>query len=120
MALATANPADAAALAASGLLSPGAIRNSGSAILAELRHADAELAAGQLQITQQARPASLDDGHVRRLGAVLQKAAGELGLAQEILATRADLAALLRGSRDVRPLRGWRRTVIGERLLAAL
>jgi ribonuclease D len=120
MALAAANPADTTALAASGLLGPGVIRNSGAAILAELRQADADLAAGRLQITQQARPAPLDNGRVRRLGAVVQKAAGELGIAQEILATRADLAALLRGSRDVRPLRGWRRIVIGERLLAAL
>jgi ribonuclease D len=120
MALAAANPADAAALSALDLLSPGTMRNSGPAILGELRRAEADLAAGALRLNQQSRPAPLDNERVSRLGAVVQKVAGELGIAQEILATRAELAALLRGSRDVRPLRGWRHAVVGEALLAAL
>lgn len=120
MTLASANPQDAAAIEALGVLTPRAIRNSGQAILAELRRANAEVAAGTIALTRQPRPAPLDSGDVRRLAAVVKKLAGELGIAQEVLATRADLGALLRGSRDVRPLRGWRRTVVGEALLAAL
>ena len=38
----------------------------------------------------------------------------------EILATRRELESLVRGDREVRPLRGWRRSVVGEALLAAL
>jgi ribonuclease D len=120
MGLASANPRDLDALAALGVLAPGLLRNSGEALLAELRQADAALADGTLNLTQQARPAPTDNGQIKRLGAVAQKVAGELGVAPEILATRGDMAAMLRGGRDLRPLRGWRRAVVGEALLAAL
>jgi ribonuclease D len=56
----------------------------------------------------------------KRLQAVQQSVAAELGISPEILATRRDLTALVRGTRDVAPLSGWRREVIGERLLAAI
>ena len=46
--------------------------------------------------------------------------AAELGIQPEVLATRRELAALARGERDVPALSGWRRAVVGERLLAAL
>ena len=43
-----------------------------------------------------------------------------LGVVPEILATRKDLTELIRGEREVRPLSGWRKSVIGEPLLAAV
>jgi ribonuclease D len=43
-----------------------------------------------------------------------------MGLSAEVLATRRDLTAIVRGARDVAPLTGWRREVVGDRLLAAL
>jgi ribonuclease D len=46
--------------------------------------------------------------------------ARELGIQQEVLATRRDLAALVRGERELPILAGWRRAVVGEPLLAAL
>lgn len=46
--------------------------------------------------------------------------AGELGIQPEVLATRRELAALARGSRKSILLTGWRQTVVGEPLLAAL
>jgi ribonuclease D len=46
--------------------------------------------------------------------------AGELDIQPEILATRRELAALARGARDLSVLAGWRRGVVGERLLAVL
>jgi ribonuclease D len=46
--------------------------------------------------------------------------AGELGIQPEVLATRRELAALARGSRESIVLSGWRRAVVGEPLLAAL
>ncbi|MFO1356480.1 MAG: ribonuclease D [Gammaproteobacteria bacterium] len=120
LALATTRPRDAAGLEALGLPA-GLVRHSGAALLAELARADEDLGAGRLPAAvQQARPTATDNGQVKRLGAVVQKVAGELGIAPEVLATRSDLAALLRGARDLRPLRGWRRAVIGETLLAAL
>jgi ribonuclease D len=56
---------------------------------------------------------------VRRLSAIVQKRAGELGLAAEILATRRDLESIVRDEQDADVLQGWRRTVVGQDLLAA-
>jgi len=57
---------------------------------------------------------------VRRLQDLLQQVASEADIAPEVLATRKDLTALVRGARDVAPLSGWRRAVIGERLLSVI
>ena len=119
-ALAAGNPSDLAAIEALDVMTPGAIRNSGETILAELRQADADMAAGAVSLSQLARPVPVDSGDLKRLNAIVQKMATELGIAAEILATRSDLTALLRGTRDLRILRGWRRAVVGETLLAAL
>ena len=51
-----------------------------------------------------------------KLGAV----AAELGIQPEVLATRRELVALARGARELPVLSGWRKTVVGEPLLAAL
>jgi ribonuclease D len=59
-----------------------------------------------------------------RLQKLLQKRLGEiaaeLAIQPEVLATRRELVALARGERDVPALRGWRREIVGERLLAAM
>jgi ribonuclease D len=71
----------------------------------------------------------IDDGsragpeQLRRLKALQQrllKIAGELEIQPEVLATRRDLMALLRGERELPILTGWRRSIVGEPLLAAL
>ncbi len=119
-ALASANPTDLAGIVALEVMPAGAVRNSGDALLAELRQAQADLASGALTLTQQSRPGAPDNAHLKRLGAVVQNIARELGVAPEILATRGDITAMLRGSQDARPLRSWRRSIVGEALLSAL
>jgi ribonuclease D len=57
---------------------------------------------------------------IRKLGAISQAVAAELRLVPEVLATRRELEQLADGRRDSAVLRGWRRAVLGERLLAAL
>ena len=57
---------------------------------------------------------------VRKLGGINQAVAAELDLVPEVLATRRELELLADGRRDGAVLRGWRRGVLGERLLAAL
>ncbi len=68
-----------------------------------------------------------DDAPLVALGeALLRSRAREAGLAYELLAARADLQAIVSASRegtdeaDVRTLRGWRRELAGEELLALL
>jgi len=41
-------------------------------------------------------------------------------MAPEILATRREMERLVAGARDGAVLKGWRRAVVGERLLGAL
>lgn len=59
-----------------------------------------------------------------RLQKALQKElaaiAAALGMQPEILATRRELSALARGERDVPALSGWRKGVVGEKLLSVL
>jgi ribonuclease D len=120
LALASNAPPSMAALEALGLLAPAALRNSGEAILAALRAGEADVASGSIAPAQRSRPAPLDNGNLKRLSAVVQKIASDLGIAPEILATRSEMTALLRGERHLRLLRGWRRAVIGDALLNAL
>jgi ribonuclease D len=67
-----------------------------------------------------ARPDPVKAALVRKLTQLLQGVAQELRLAPEVLATRRDLEQLADGRRDGVLLRGWRRAILGERLLAAL
>ncbi len=66
------------------------------------------------------RPDPARNALVKKLGAINQTVAAELSLVPEVLATRRDLEQLAEGRRDGAVLRGWRRSVLGERLLAAL
>jgi ribonuclease D len=66
------------------------------------------------------RPDPVRNALVKKLGALNQTIAADLGLSPEVLATRRDLEQLADGRRDVGVLRGWRRTVVGDRMLAAL
>jgi ribonuclease D len=57
---------------------------------------------------------------LRQLTTIAQAVAADLGLAPEVLATRRDLEQLAAGATDAVVLHGWRRAMVGERLLAAL
>jgi ribonuclease D len=67
-----------------------------------------------------ARPDPVKAALVKKLGQLSQAVAQELQLVPEVLATRRDLEQLAEGRRDGSVLRGWRREMLGERLLAAL
>jgi ribonuclease D len=66
------------------------------------------------------RPDPQKTALVKKLGGISQSVAQELQLVPEVLATRRDLEQLAEGRRDGAVLRGWRRAILGERLLAAL
>lgn len=92
------------------------------------RAADEILAtlSGQSEMQQAAaaddhpRPGPEQLRQLKALQRRLLEIAGELGIQPEVLATRRDLAALLRGDRDLAVLSGWRRAAVGEPLLAVL
>jgi len=72
------------------------------------------------RVNLRVRPGAARDALVRKLSALHQAIAAELGLQPEVLATRRDLEQLADGERELSVLRGWRRAIIGERLIAAL
>jgi ribonuclease D len=71
-------------------------------------------------INTRTRPDPAKTALVKKLGTLNQEIAAQLGLSPEVLATRRDLELLADGRRDVGVLRGWRRDVVGDRMLAAL
>ena len=66
------------------------------------------------------RPTEAQKALIDRLIRVVDVRAAELEVSAEILATRGQIKAIAMGRRDVDALSGWRRGVIGERLLAVL
>lgn len=97
---------------------PPAVLSRCGAELLELTGAPGEPSTAQIRDNSRLDPAQM--ALVKKLGAELQRIAGELGLGAEVLATQKELRALVRGERDVGVLSGWRRAVAGEALTALL
>jgi ribonuclease D len=111
-------PRSAEALAAIPELPSALLKHCGTELLDCVRVADVPNPAPP--INTRTRPDPLKTALVKKLGTLNQTIATELGLSPEVLATRRDLEQLADGRRDVGVLRGWRRDVVGERMLAAL
>jgi ribonuclease D len=111
-------PRTAAQLAAVPELPPGVVKHSGVEILACVAAAGISDPAPPAPGRPQSDPER--NALVRKLGGISQAVAAELELAPEVLATRRELEQIADGRRDGALLRGWRRAVVGERLLTAL
>jgi ribonuclease D len=111
-------PRSAADLALTAELPEGIRNNSGSEILAVVDAA--QLPRSLPPLPRRARPEAAETELLRKLSQLTQQTGRELGIAPEILATRRDMQRLVNGARDGGPLSGWRRAIIGERLLQAL
>jgi ribonuclease D len=108
-------PRSMSELAMTAELPDGIRTNSGAEILALI---EAQRLPESLPPRQ--RPEAAETELLRKLSQLTQQTGRELGIAPEILATRRDMQRLVNGARDGGPLAGWRRAVIGERLLQAL
>jgi ribonuclease D len=99
-------------------MQPGFIKHNGAELLGLIESArmPATLARVNLRGAADAQKTAL----VKKLSAVHQAVATEFNLPPEILATRRDLEQLAGGQQDTAVMSGWRREVIGQRLLAAL
>ena len=98
-------------------LTPGFIRRSGQDVLATIRAAGND--------NNDYRPPPRPDEAQKTLLKQMQKevatCAADLGLAAETVASKRDLSAIIiGGNRNSRILSGWRRELIGERLLELL
>jgi ribonuclease D len=70
--------------------------------------------------TTRVRPDPARAALIRKLATLNQSIAQELNMSPEVLTTRRELEQLAGGCRDLAVLRGWRRKVVGERLLEGL
>ena len=103
-----------------GELPPSVARKRGEELLALLERAASE-PVGQALEPPPGKPTPEETRLIGRLMEAVREQAGHLGISPEVLATRRDVEALARGSRDGSPLlRGWRCEAIGQRLLDAL
>jgi ribonuclease D len=105
-------------LIAIGNMPPGVVKHCAEQILELIRAAG--LPDELPPVNLRRRPDPAQTALLKQLSAVHRSVAAELALSPEVLATRRDLERLAAGHHDVAPLRGWRRAVIGERLLGAL
>jgi ribonuclease D len=112
-------------------LGAGAMRRRAEELLEVVRRARAHPPDPPPERSRGPLPKPEDAPLVALAEALLRARASEAGLAYELLATRADLQAIVAARRaggadagdalgDVRTLRGWRRELVGEELLALL
>jgi ribonuclease D len=106
------------ALAALPEMQESVVRKCGDELLALVNEAGIGEPPPPLPRRERPDPALL--ATVKRLAEITAAVAGELEIGPEVLATRRELEKLAAGREDVSLLRGWRKTVIGEKLSAAL
>ncbi len=100
-------------------LPPAVARKRGEELLALIAAAFETAGATGIEATGR-RPTPQENALVSKLQQIVRDEAAALEVSPEVLATRRDVEALVfedRGESAV--LRGWRRSVVGEKLLAA-
>jgi ribonuclease D len=101
-------------------LPPGVARKRGEELLAAIASARS-MAAQSPPVARPTRPTPEQNRLIGELQQRVRKAAEELGINAEVIATRRDIEALVFGPPESSAvLRGWRREVVGDRLLAML
>jgi ribonuclease D len=100
-------------------LQPSVLRKRGEELLALMAKAQGETAAEASEPSGRRLEAG-EAALAARLMDEVRAESAERGLSPELLATRRDIEALVLGQADVSVLRGWRRGVVGERLLATI
>lgn len=95
------------------------IRKQGDKLLNILSAADKAFAEDNSAFRQAKPDIEREKALAKRMTKLVREAAEHLGIAAEVLASKRDINALIRGATDARVLSGWRREIIGEQLLAA-
>jgi ribonuclease D len=117
--LALAGPEGEAALARTTDLPPKMIRRAGSELLALLAEARTDESSTD-DYEPPPRPDETERKQLKPMLALVAAAARELGIQPEVVASRKELTSALHGERKSRVFRGWRRGLVGEKLLEVL
>jgi ribonuclease D len=112
-------PTDTAALADIRGLNPRALGDGGAGLIAAVNAGVAIPDADLPRIDKKPRTIVDVEGVVELMGALVRVRASEHGIAVPLLATRGDLERLASGQREDSPLlEGWRKTIVGDALVA--
>ncbi len=111
-------PRTADQLAALPQMQESVVRKCGDELLGIV--AQAGIADPAPPLPRRERPDAEQQARVKRLAEVAAETAKQIEVSVEVLATRRELERLAAGKRDGSVLRGWRASVFGDRLLAAL
>jgi ribonuclease D len=120
LAMATLAPDTLEALEKIRTLPPAVVRKRGEELLQLLAAARSGGSEPSPDDVLSRRPTPEETSRAAKFMQVVRDEAAALGIGAEILATRRDIDALAQGNLDNQLMRGWRRTVIGDRLLALL
>jgi ribonuclease D len=75
---------------------------------------------GDLSYRPPARPTEQQKLLLKTMQAEVAKIATDLGITAELIAPRKELSTIMLGERDSRVFTGWRREIVGQRLLELL
>lgn len=114
--IASAGPQNQESLASIGGLAPRTLRRAADALLDILAAARGD----NIEYEPPQKPDEKQKAILKEMQAAVSVCAEELGIAAEIVAPRKELSASLTGNRDSRVFSGWRRELIGARLLNML
>ncbi len=114
--IAAAGPKDQESLAAIAGLAPRTLRRSGKSLLGALDDARGD----NIDYEPPQKPGEKQRTVLKGMHAAVTACAEELKIAAEIVAPKKELSASLNGDRDSRVFTGWRRELIGGKLLEML
>jgi len=118
-------PKDKQALAACAEVPKATVEKQGAKLIHLLREATEAQKNGEVVFKRQQTPDERHKVLIKEMGAVTRGVAEELGIAPEIVANKRDFTAILEQSKagepvDSRATKGWRKDLIGGKLLALL
>ena len=115
--LAEANPHAPADLRKIPDLPAAVIRKQGERLLHIMADANSALASGAVNYTQEFPERDKDKARVKACSRIIRAKADELGIAPEVLGSKRDIQALLKGDAAARLASGWRRELFGDELI---
>ncbi|MBT8422714.1 MAG: ribonuclease D [Gammaproteobacteria bacterium] len=120
LSIAAANPTDEQALGQLNDVPDGLARRQGGRLLKVLQAANDDYNDNPHKYVQQIADRDADKALSKKLGAIIRRAAESLELPAEIVGSKREITALMRGEEESRLLTGWRGELVGAELQEVL